>query len=280
MSSCYVYEVRVDGIVRYIGKGIGARMGRHVQAARRINAKRAAGLRVRALLFHNKLAKALRDGSNIEAGFIRCDMTDEEAYALERDLIAGFSEGQLWNICEGGGKFTALDGKRRWADPAFRESCTARIHEGQQASPVFKDRVRAASRKKWDEPGFRERRSRETKALFQDAAFKERWRAANKPQVYTEERRQKVSAAIARYNEDETVRARKAKFLEEYLAANPGEKERRLTASRAVFKSPEFIEKERERKRQLWADPEFRAKQVEKFKSAWVKRKAKGKKDG
>ena len=65
LRQCYVYEIRVNGIVRYIGKGRDGRIYSHL-----IDAKRTASrsdVKIRNLFphFRKMLVSAVRRGSNI-----------------------------------------------------------------------------------------------------------------------------------------------------------------------------------------------------------------------
>jgi hypothetical protein len=144
-NSPYVYAILVDGVVRYIGKGRGARAEYHVKAARCINAKRARGEKVKAFKFHNRLAKALRSGASVTHRILKHFATDEAAFAYEVKQIA--KRRGLWNTLEGGNgntseyarilaiKFWSKDRllrmqkglRRKRADPAFRAELSAKM---------------------------------------------------------------------------------------------------------------------------------------------------------
>jgi len=102
-SSAYVYEIRVDGIVRYIGKGCNGRVHLHL-----IDAKRTAmreGVKIRNLypFFRMKLVEAVKRGSTIEEKIIAAGLSDQEAYQVEHQMIGEFHKnhaGQLWNTID------------------------------------------------------------------------------------------------------------------------------------------------------------------------------------
>jgi hypothetical protein len=102
-SRAYIYEIRVDAIVRYIGKGSGRRMYTHLAEAKR-TAQRC-GARTSHLhpLRHRRLVDALRRGAAIAERIIISGLSDRSAAELERMIIALFHRdrtGQLWNTVD------------------------------------------------------------------------------------------------------------------------------------------------------------------------------------
>jgi hypothetical protein len=83
----YVYAVRIDGRTRYVGKGCGGRAFVHLRSSHNpvlraeIDAARATGLRVRVRL-------------------VAQDMTEREAFRLERRMIAKWAA-RLVNVSMG-----------------------------------------------------------------------------------------------------------------------------------------------------------------------------------
>jgi len=104
-STCaaYVYEIQVDGVVRYIGKGRNGRVYSHL-----IDAKRTAlrpGIKVKNLspFFRRKLVEAVKSRSTIEEKIIASNLTDQEAYGVEQQMIGELHKnhaGQLWNTID------------------------------------------------------------------------------------------------------------------------------------------------------------------------------------
>jgi len=103
MRSAYVYEIVVDNVPRYIGKGRNDRLFSHVKAAK-CTANRCGestdhlGPRV-----HRKLVEAVRAGSLIRENILISGLTDRAAYRLESWLIGTFHKnqaGQLWNTID------------------------------------------------------------------------------------------------------------------------------------------------------------------------------------
>lgn len=98
----YVYNVMVDGVIRYIGKGRGARLSTHVIKARRAAARRVRTDRLHPRMYRNLVA-AIRAGSKINERVIAFDLSDQEARRLESEIIGSFHQrrpGQLWNTVD------------------------------------------------------------------------------------------------------------------------------------------------------------------------------------
>lgn len=103
LKKSYVYAILVDGIVRYIGKGISlSRMLGHVKEAERINRKRDEGKIIKTTKFYNKLAKALLDKAVIGNEIIAKGLSNAKAFEREAEEIAKCPKDQLWNIAPGG----------------------------------------------------------------------------------------------------------------------------------------------------------------------------------
>jgi hypothetical protein len=103
INSAYVYEIRVDGIVRYIGKGRNGRVHSHLIEAKRTAMR--AGVKVRNLypFFRMKLVEAVKRGSTIEEKIIASGLSDQEAYRIEHHAIGQFHKnhpGRLWNTVD------------------------------------------------------------------------------------------------------------------------------------------------------------------------------------
>jgi hypothetical protein len=97
---CYVYEIRVDGVVRYIGKGRNDRIYSHL-----IDAKRTAirsDVKIRNLFphFRKMLVSAVRRGSNIAEKIVASNLTDGEAYKVEWQMIRNYHKSARWPVVE------------------------------------------------------------------------------------------------------------------------------------------------------------------------------------
>ena len=98
LQIAYVYQIRVDGVVRYIGKGRNGRVYSHL-----IDAKRTAtrpGVKIRNVwpFFRQQLVRAVRRGAKIQEKIVAANLTDSEAYRIEGQMIGKFHKqhsGQL-----------------------------------------------------------------------------------------------------------------------------------------------------------------------------------------
>jgi hypothetical protein len=119
LRQCYVYEIRIDGVVRYIGKGRNGRIYSHL-----IDAKRTASrpdVKISNLFphFRKMLVLAVRRGSNIAEKIIASNLTDGEAYRIEWQMIRNYHKrhaGQLWNTIDEHG-MDPKDLPKRWSNP-------------------------------------------------------------------------------------------------------------------------------------------------------------------
>jgi hypothetical protein len=97
----YVYAIRVDDVVRYIGKGKGLRMYSHVKELRcRIN--RDFKLQNIGSRLQQNLTKAVLSGAKVVEQVLVDNLTETAAYKLEHDkmreyVLTGKRE-QLWNV--------------------------------------------------------------------------------------------------------------------------------------------------------------------------------------
>ena len=65
LRRCYVYEIRVDGVVRYVGKGRNGRIYSHLIEAKRTASRSDVKIRNLSPHFRKKLVSAVRHGSKI-----------------------------------------------------------------------------------------------------------------------------------------------------------------------------------------------------------------------
>ena len=121
LRQCYVYELRVDGVVRYIGKGCNDRVYSHLIEAKRTASR--PGVKVRNLSphFRKMLVCAVRRGSIITEKIISSKLTDAEAYAMEWQMIWDYHKrhaGQLWNTIDERGR-NPEDLPNKWSNPVY-----------------------------------------------------------------------------------------------------------------------------------------------------------------
>ena len=128
----YVYKIIVDDVVRYIGKGTGKRAMSHISAIRSIMRRRTLGETVKASHFHNRLAKAYRNGADIQIEIVADNLSDAAAFDLGNDADRHAS--RIVELAGGDAppratkrspefiaKVTASN-KARWADPELRQA--------------------------------------------------------------------------------------------------------------------------------------------------------------
>jgi hypothetical protein len=99
----YVYEIRVDGVLRYIGKGRNRRVYSHMIEAKRTDKRCGVNTDHLSPYFHRKLVEAIRSGSDVTEKIIISDLTDEEAYRIEEQMIGEWHKhnpDQLWNTID------------------------------------------------------------------------------------------------------------------------------------------------------------------------------------
>ena len=121
LRQCYVYEIRVDGVVRYIGKGCNDRVYSHLIEAKRTASR--PGVKVRNLSphFRKMLVCDVRRGSIITEKIISSKLTDAEAYAMEWQMIWDYHKrhaGQLWNTIDERGR-NPEDLPNKWSNPVY-----------------------------------------------------------------------------------------------------------------------------------------------------------------
>src|SRR5689334_11077624 len=172
----YVYAITVDGVVRYIGKGRRYRATEHLRFARELNRRRANGEKVNARYFYNKLAKAIRTGSEVGYKIIVNGLDDVAALRREVLEIEAAPAGQLWNTDKGGVGTDRHFMKQMWAIPHFRERLTEARRKSHSA-PEFRQKQREITNRKWADPDFRKRWMKSHRSIWDDPISAERRRA-------------------------------------------------------------------------------------------------------
>lgn len=258
-SGSYVYAIRVDGIVRYIGKGQKYRMRDHVRRAKNDKRRREAGLKVRTSYFHRQLAAALDAGAKVDGILLVDGLSCDEALTMEAMAVANAPAGTLWNTQAGGRRGrTIRDGHRhlmserakaRFSKPEEVEKIKAGIREA-NSRPEVSERRSAAGRRMWQDE---EKRARLTAAL--------RAMHAN-PEVNAKKR----AAAIKRGKDPEYL----AGLSERSKSAWVGKKPARRAALKAAWDRPET----RAKHRAYLDSPDGRAKLRAASRARWAKDKA------
>jgi hypothetical protein len=103
LRQCYVYEIRIDGVVRYIGKGRNGRIYSHLIDAKRTASRPDVKIRNLSLHFRKMLVSAVRRGLIIAENMVAGNLADGEAYKIEQEMIGNYHKqyaGQLWNTID------------------------------------------------------------------------------------------------------------------------------------------------------------------------------------
>ena len=103
LRQCYVYEIRIDGVVRYIGKGRNGRIYSHLIDAKRTASRPDVKIRNLSPHFRKMLVSAVRRGLIIAENMVASNLTDGEAYKIEQEMIGNYHKqyaGQLWNTID------------------------------------------------------------------------------------------------------------------------------------------------------------------------------------
>jgi hypothetical protein len=160
----YVYgHYKADtGELFYIGKGTGDRAWQTSKGRRR-----------------NTHWQRIVDKHGLEVRILEDGLTDEEAYAKERELIAEIGLNNLANITEGGYGST----------PNNQEVLAKRMETYQTAE--YRNRRSELTRKQWEDAEFRER----TIAARNTPEYRNRMSARFKGRTFSEEHRRKISEA-------------------------------------------------------------------------------------
>lgn len=178
----YVYEVIVDGDVRYVGKGRGRRAARHVGIAAAVT--RNDKHRYARSRFYKALGAAIEAGQSVEIQYAGTGLSSEQAFRQEMDRIATYGLENLWNSTPGGEGISSQVAQsialERWSDPQKRKQQSIRLKDA-YADPSIRERHKTALRRdlssddrlvrsnnaklRWARPGERDRQSIAAKAL-------------------------------------------------------------------------------------------------------------------
>ena len=121
LRQCYVYEIRVDGVVRYIGKGCNDRIYSHLIEAKRTASRPGVKIRNLSPHFRKMLVSAVRRGLKITEKIISSKLADAEAYKMEWQMIWDYHKrhaGQLWNTIDERGR-NPEDLPKEWSNPVY-----------------------------------------------------------------------------------------------------------------------------------------------------------------
>jgi hypothetical protein len=290
-SGSYVYQLIVDDVVRYIGKGTGRRVHNHFSIAATLNRRRAAGEKVKSTILYNRLAKALRTGRSVDHKIVADGPTSDQAYSLEIESISSIPSGQLWNVRPGGVGMDSETLRIMWKDPEYRARRTKmsrdmwasdehrKIMKMFWSDPEQIKRQRETMLVRWadpiyrkkylkdrDTPEYRSRISKRSKENWQDDSIRSKMLAALKAKD-TPERRAKASKHQSKIWEltdfrdklltawsDQERRARQSEMAKSLWSSNPDRRKARFSEDGSREKQSAMV-------RAKWADPAYREKQ-------------------
>lgn len=288
MSACYLYEILVDAVVRYVGMGRGDRIYVHNRIARRIIRKSDLGLPVTAQLVHLNLADSIRRGAAITSRIVYSTLSAHAARELEVSHIASFEKDQLWNRHPGGGGASPERMAELWADPAWRarqiaalqsswDNTTHRAYMAEiRSAPEFKEKIRSAVTARFADPEERARQSQRTAGFYAANPGAGREHGNHIKTLWADPlNHERFSRAVTAHWDDPQHRARQSEAAKQQWSDPDGRaklmaaaKEKwtpelrawRSQKTKEQFRSPEARERAREAIRARWADPEQRAK--------------------
>lgn len=277
-AGSYVYEIVVDGVVRYIGKGTGDRAWRHISFAEGIIRRRDAGEKIKTQKFYNKLAKAIRANSKVEYRIVMDGiMSNKAAFAAEVSAIASVPVGQLWNVLSGGQGADSEHFKRNWQDPEIREKMLAPYSD-----PEYIAKKKALAAIQWSDQSARNTNSETLKKQWSDPEFRAA-RIASIKSKYTEDMRVQARTTTKERWADPDVRARQEAAIRAACSTEDFLRKRSKN-SKAMWEDKErskshgaaisLGQKNSEKFKSMWKDPVRREKHSQALKLAWAKRKA------
>lgn len=268
----YVYEIVVDGICRYIGKGCGDRHKEHLRTTKKISRLRASGQTYRTSRLYNRLVRAYDGGSTIHTRIIAHFLRETAALVLERAEISKLPIEQRWNILDGGQGWTSEAVKARWLDPAYRARMAKRSKDNWldhsfrnnqtrvRATPEYKSRASKALKDALANPDVRQTMSSAKVEAFSDPVAREAFRVRTLAGRLTPEGRANLAAAKRKQWADPVFRAAQS---ERYKKGWADPEKRKAHAKRALDRqTPERRDEARAKMISLWLDPEYRARQL------------------
>lgn len=226
----YTYAIVVDGVVRYIGKGSGYRIREHQRIARRANRVRESGGKFNACIFHNRLAKAIRNGSRVEEVVISFFESHEDALDYEAAEVE--SREGLWNSKSGGG-------------------------ENIKADDYVREKIRKSTIERYKDPSERKKTSEALKIAF--SSDEARAMLSDRSKAAWVEHRDTMLAAIKKIHKDESANAKKSAYQKEAWKSE-GRRKRMSDMSKAMWSDSEHKQAHVEALKESWKSPERKAK--------------------
>lgn len=253
----YVYAIRVNRVVRYIGKGTNGRVHEHMMWVRLIEA----GTKPRAT-FHKRLHAVWKQGAKITHSILLKQLSERDALKHERRIIAEYRADhprQLWNVQPGGeGGLAEI-----WADPEWKAKQSALI-KAALTTPEVRARRKKQAQRRWLDPNeieawaaqmARQRKTRKYQNSVSDG-LKRKWAEPEyhaamlikRKAAWTATRRKARGRQSTAYWADQKNRNRQSRSFSRYWS-DPKWK----AATRAKQKAKAAL---------LWADPIWRAKML------------------
>lgn len=267
-AGAYVYAIVVDGVVRYIGKGVGRRIFRHLSQTKGFVRRKATGETIALSGFYKKLLTSWENGAKIEEVFLAEGLSHDDAFALEIKTIALAPVGQLWNVLEGGQGITSEDAKRKWSDPQYRKRQEAAradpivkakqsaVHKIVQSDPDLCAKRSVSQKAAWKQPEARARKSAAVKAAWEKPTYREKITVARKAQWANPEFRARLQQLRKRQWSEPGYRDRvKAAMRERIAARTPEEKAKAAANSQKFWSDPEQRKKRSIRQKERFSDP-------------------------
>lgn len=213
----------------YIGKGVGDRVDRHFRESNlRANTHK-----------NNIIKKDLAAGKRIRIKLLAEDLTEAQAFKLEREWIAYYGRevdgtGCLTNLTDGG---EGVTGHKHL--PATRKKLSRASQEA-WSDPARRAAQSEAARRLWQDPRARKDITANRKRTINDPEYKSAMRPRLKQAHAAPSVRQAHSDAATRRWQDPSYR--------EAISAK----------RRATGKDPAFLQAQREAAKRRWQDPAYR----------------------
>lgn len=183
----YLYAILVDDQVRYVGKGRRNRINEHLRVAAKIGVDP----KVKPSFAQEKIAEAIKGGSRVIAKKLIVNLSDDEAFALEKRAIEIVGLENLWNVIEGGVRgFTSEHAKATWDRPGYREKM-AKITASRWADPDMREKMLAPHREAMRQAD-KQQMAALRRELWKRPEYAEKQRAARSEREYKD----RVSASV------------------------------------------------------------------------------------
>lgn len=195
MNNCYVYEIIVSGVVRYIGKGSGRRVFAHAREAKRVLRERQNGAAPRASRFYLMLADAIQSEEVIAHRIVVPGLSESQAFHEETRLIDSCEKGQLWNELPGGRGFSY---SKIGDQEAFKRKVKEGVRRSWDTDKRRRERASAGATRRWQNQDKRDEHSSRLKEVWAEPRLRERHAAEVRGRFVSEEDWSSRQSAIAK----------------------------------------------------------------------------------